>query len=398
MADSAPDPKVEDVLSSVRRLVSQELPKREVSKPVVPDAGALVLTSKDRIEADPKARHETRSLEERIAELEAAVDNSSSEFEPDGSEDQSQHRPDRIVFTRPRPSDEVRRRRTTLRLSEIALIETGPAVEVETEKEPQVAFRHEPARPREKQDVQKSAGADEAPMAEDVPTLPASTAELHAFSDDPDDVVARIEARIEQGGEAPQSLPIEAPAAKATNDPEDDARFTAALSAAVAASQLVGESDESSDNETGDTLRPEDAAAPVAAEEKTNAAELSVSGPAGATRRAQLVRDAAVSPSIIAAEPSTEAKPQLEVAQAGETPPEAEQEPVGQKGGSASDSATATAAAALDELPTEEALRLLVARLMREELQGKLGERMTQNIRKLVRREVKRVLEARNLD
>ncbi len=35
---------------------------------------------------------------------------------------------------------------------------------------------------------------------------------------------------------------------------------------------------------------------------------------------------------------------------------------------------------------------------MREELQGKLGERITQNVRKLVRREVKRVLEARNLD
>lgn len=53
---------------------------------------------------------------------------------------------------------------------------------------------------------------------------------------------------------------------------------------------------------------------------------------------------------------------------------------------------------ALDALPEEEALRLLVSRLMREELRGALGERITQNVRKLVRSEVKRVLESRVLD
>lgn len=44
------------------------------------------------------------------------------------------------------------------------------------------------------------------------------------------------------------------------------------------------------------------------------------------------------------------------------------------------------AAAGLDEL----ALREMVAELVREELRGELGERMTSNIRKLVRREILR--------
>ncbi|HEY0276517.1 MAG TPA: hypothetical protein VGC31_10690, partial [Paenirhodobacter sp.] len=40
----------------------------------------------------------------------------------------------------------------------------------------------------------------------------------------------------------------------------------------------------------------------------------------------------------------------------------------------------------------EDALRLLVARLIREELQGVLGQKITQNVRKLVRREIQRSL------
>ena len=107
MADFASDPKVEDVLSSVRRLVSQEIPKRQPSKPAS-DGGALLLTSKDRISEEHSARVAAKTLEQRIAELEKAVDDGTEEFEPDGSEDQAQHRPDRIVFTRPRSRTEMR--------------------------------------------------------------------------------------------------------------------------------------------------------------------------------------------------------------------------------------------------------------------------------------------------
>ena len=52
--------------------------------------------------------------------------------------------------------------------------------------------------------------------------------------------------------------------------------------------------------------------------------------------------------------------------------------------------------------PTEidinpEMLRDMVSEIVRRELQGSLGERITRNVRKLVRREIYRALEARDL-
>lgn len=51
-----------------------------------------------------------------------------------------------------------------------------------------------------------------------------------------------------------------------------------------------------------------------------------------------------------------------------------------------------------DQVLDEEALRELVADIVRSELQGPLGERITRNVRKLVRREIHRALAARDLD
>ncbi|OIQ25807.1 MAG: hypothetical protein BM562_16835 [Alphaproteobacteria bacterium MedPE-SWcel] len=45
----------------------------------------------------------------------------------------------------------------------------------------------------------------------------------------------------------------------------------------------------------------------------------------------------------------------------------------------------------------EDSLRDLVADIVREELQGPLGERITRNVRKLVRREIQRALAAQDL-
>lgn len=46
----------------------------------------------------------------------------------------------------------------------------------------------------------------------------------------------------------------------------------------------------------------------------------------------------------------------------------------------------------------EEQLREIVAQMVREELQGDLGERITHNVRKLVRREIHRALLTRDID
>ena len=46
----------------------------------------------------------------------------------------------------------------------------------------------------------------------------------------------------------------------------------------------------------------------------------------------------------------------------------------------------------------EDALRDLVADVVRQELTGPLGERITRNVRKLVRREIHRALAAQELE
>jgi len=51
-----------------------------------------------------------------------------------------------------------------------------------------------------------------------------------------------------------------------------------------------------------------------------------------------------------------------------------------------------------DSVIDEEMLREMVAEIVRQELQGPLGERITRNVRKLVRREIHRALAARELD
>ena len=59
--------------------------------------------------------------------------------------------------------------------------------------------------------------------------------------------------------------------------------------------------------------------------------------------------------------------------------------------------ATAVSAAMLDAID-EDVLQPIVARLIREELQGELGERITRNVRKLVRREILRALNSREFE
>ncbi len=56
---------------------------------------------------------------------------------------------------------------------------------------------------------------------------------------------------------------------------------------------------------------------------------------------------------------------------------------------------------ALTEEPVlldEDMLRDMVSEIVRQELQGALGERITRNVRKLVRREIHRALASYNID
>ncbi|MGR3496605.1 hypothetical protein [Citreimonas sp.] len=53
---------------------------------------------------------------------------------------------------------------------------------------------------------------------------------------------------------------------------------------------------------------------------------------------------------------------------------------------------------ATPDTPEDEALRRLVAEISRAELQGALGERITRNVQKLVRREIQRALLTRDME
>jgi len=68
-------------------------------------------------------------------------------------------------------------------------------------------------------------------------------------------------------------------------------------------------------------------------------------------------------------------------------------------GGEASVDAAEDGAAGADEaILDEDALRELVARMVREELQGSVGERITHNVRRMVRREIARALSLQSFE
>ena len=379
MADSASDPKVEDVLSSVRRLVSGDIPRTaRTSMPKGPEA--LVLTDAHRVQRGPAG---ARSLEDRIAELEAAVDDGDEEFEPDGSEDQSQHVPDRIVYTRPPSSAEQdEMRRGSLRLSEIALIPTEPASDEDSiaDSVAAVPFRHDSARAKDEQAADGASKSEplvleaaEAPMAVDIPTEPRRRAEVTAFTN-PDDVVERIEARIENPSAVVTEMPIAAETLPDAADTEADLSenmlredvvdpsqtdlddFDAALTAAVDASISAVVFEEVA--KAVETPAIDDDTIESAIDDDTIESAIDDDTIETASIEAGRVDDEAEEADSVT-EPDTDTEVETTL-DAGE-------------------------------------LRELVASLMREELQGELGERITRNVRKLVRREIRRALETSDL-
>ena len=112
MTESLTDPGRDDVLAQVRNLVKAvPTPKAPEPKSAL-SAGRLLLTPALRV-ADPSngqqsaepARPRRMSLEDRIAELEAAVGSQSQDWEPDGSEDLEPHIPDKVIYARPRAAN-----------------------------------------------------------------------------------------------------------------------------------------------------------------------------------------------------------------------------------------------------------------------------------------------------
>jgi len=104
MTDETSRQGYDDVLSSVRRIVASE-----AGAAAEAETGKLLLTPSLRVagpeeqaEADDFSRpvpgRDFPTLEDRIAELEAAVGSEHVDWEPDGSEDQAQHAPRAVVL------------------------------------------------------------------------------------------------------------------------------------------------------------------------------------------------------------------------------------------------------------------------------------------------------------
>jgi len=104
MTDETSRQGYDDVLSSVRRIVASE-----AGAAAEAETGKLLLTPSLRV-AGPEEQAESDdfsrpvpgrdfpTLEDRIAELEAAVGSEHVDWEPDGSEDQAQHAPRAVVL------------------------------------------------------------------------------------------------------------------------------------------------------------------------------------------------------------------------------------------------------------------------------------------------------------
>ena len=215
---------VEDMLSSVRRLVSNELPPHRATSRNL-DAGKLVLTEAQRIEPAKKpARPRSQRLEDRIAELEAAVSRTEDDWEPDGSEDQSQHKPDRIVYSRPKPNGSSRR------VSRITFHDTAEKGFVEAEEAPAKELSE-----AEKQAAQQAEMTPEAPTPStfDAALEEAVSESLGSLAPEQLETVREVmkpeaaptpevaEVKVENGsGEADSSLSVPAPGAEMQLDQE----------------------------------------------------------------------------------------------------------------------------------------------------------------------------------
>ncbi|MEP2202700.1 hypothetical protein [Tateyamaria sp.] len=133
------------------------------------------------------------------------------------------------------------------------------------------------------------------------------------------------------------------------------------------------------------------------------------SDPAATVEKAETHLDADLeaqaTPEVHESVVAEQAQPEPEVADTVQTegPQQGESDVTPEEAAPASqDTAADAAPAALfgsdDDVLDEEALRELISDIVREELQGALGERITRNVRKLVRREIHRALAAQDLE
>ena len=377
MTNSASEPGDDDVLASIRRLVAAT-PDRHAPANGAPSGrfsgtGAgdrLLLTPALRV-AEPEAGEGAPvppaprglTLEDRIAELEAAVGSQASEFEPDGSE-----------VAHVDPPEDLLRAVENLEIDSDGAEETVEDVAEETPVEPSRPARQDEPQRRglflAASTSDPDAGALEA--RPDAPPTGETLADLPA---------GLFFTRHDRAGSV---TPIEPPA------PMDEPAFEWSDR-----DEHAGDAGEDGEARQDDGVSHEDTAA---AEEQAHEENTAVFEPQ---------TEPEIEPETdVQAEPQDDNEAMPKFRHAGGA--KSVQEPA--HGTATIAEAPAAEEAAVEDVHTrdldavceilldEEKLREIVAELLRDELQGPLGEKITRNIRKLVRREIERALTVRDFD
>lgn len=384
MSDPATNSEIEDVLSSIRRLVSGETrkapalaveaekdklvltpalrvePKQEArpvaDEPVAEDTAEVPLTLMDPIEepaqvetpAGDSAFAGRSELEAKIAELEALISGQSSDWEPDEGDEQA------------------------------------TALPLRADEEPDVAEGDDDGA-EEAQDWQSEETAAWADPAEDVQV------------EEPE---ADEQAEADESFSAEQFWSEDDGAADPQEDhtAEDDEDYDAA-------EDVAAEGDETVDEWSVEEDQSDDAEAWTTEEDAVEdadewAAEESVDDHQFDAEDSAPVEEAASAISLVKAVVQN-ADPEPEEMDESRDEPVAttQTEHHDDAGEEFEDDVFADHLFADDDSPIldEEMLREMVAEIVRQELQGALGERVTRNVRKLVRREIHRALASLDL-
>lgn len=439
MSDPLSNSEIQDVLSSIRRLVSEDRRAREMRTPEAAASeaviGKLILTEAHRVEivdetlsevtgfhaeaalADPSAADmagvsaqdndsgirpasvladDLASLESTIAELEAAVADIGAEFEPDGSE------------AGPAKNDTVSRQLEDA-FDDGFIVDIGGPVRVEPAADDALDEPVSGSAP-----APTSAGRKEAETTAEGPADKSARA--------PDEIAflrsaggaRRPDWQVISGGESASAagagligrlhLRPAADTEPVTDAANTEAAGTAGENTVADHTEAAGLADARA--EDAETTRTEQAGTNAGADDETGLdVPIDPDVEVALAWEVMVATASSVAEETEAAESPEEPEPALAGQEAPVGIPADLETPLlsaaAGLGGAATDPTEEVEEDGVDLFASEdeavidmEMLRELIVQVLREELQGPLGERITRNVRKLVRQEIARALES----
>ena len=377
MSDPVTNAEVEDVLSSIRRLVSEDKRPLQAPKPPAPaEPERLVLTAAQRIEDEEEIPSDTLDLISKQLSEELAVQEEERAPAPEVESLITDDEPLDVYSDNPAPF--------------LAVDDAEPEPENDVAGQFEDDYSDDPYNFDDDDDTEGE--------AEEL-ILSTAAEEVEEPADVEDEFGEELETALEPGAAeptpepevsvapdvlitpppvaaAPEETPVEA---ETTSEPPSKA---VALSAKIAAL-------ETAINKISDTWEPDDTGDSEYAGTEAKAMEWEEDETA----------EEAVTPDITFIKPTAPAEVPDPVAAAEPEPEVSQTAAVAPEPAPVAPEPEATVSMPGDEqLLDEDALRDLVSEIVRSELQGALGERITRNVRKLVRREIHRALTAQDLE